>query len=435
MRALGILGRRAGAPARRRGVVIQPYRGYGTRQEIFLIGRVLRQPGLGPVAAGGTIAAGLLNLLRRALQWGLAEVQVKARLGPDEQTVTTDRDGYFRIHMPLSKPPDAGACWHHVHLELVERRVHGCTADQAKASGKVFVPPSDARFVVISDIDDTVVVTGVANKLKMMWRLFFESAESRVAYAGVGAFYRALHAGASLGHGLNPILYVSRGPWSLYDVLEAFFRRHDIPVGPILFLREWGLTLQRPLPPKAKDHKLTLIRRMLDLYETLPFILVGDSGQKDPEIYADIVRAHPERVAAVYIRNVKSSPARVRAIEGLAKEVAEAGSTMMLADDSYAMAKHAFAHGFMSGFGLADVMRGQRQDLPAPTPDDALAQPPPERVAAASPHETREVVERGEVAQALKSRPDGAEPPVVVESGQEGPGRKRAKLGAADPGP
>ena len=63
------------------------------------------------------------------------------------------------------------------------------------------------------------------------------------------------------------MLYVSRAPWSIYEVLDGFFRQHDIPVGPVLFLREWGMTLQRPLPRRGKAHKLELIRRMLDLYQ------------------------------------------------------------------------------------------------------------------------------------------------------------------------
>ena len=172
--------------------------------------------------------------------------------------------------------------------------------------------------MVISDIDDTVMHTGVASKAMMLWRLFMQGAESRVAFPGVAAFLRALHAGAS-GAEHNPMLYVSRAPWTNYEVLDAFFRLHGIPVGPLLFLREWGLTVQSPLPRRGKGHKLELIRNMLALYRDLPFVLVGDSGQRDPEIYAQVVREHPGRVLAVYVRNVSRDPERVRAIEALAR--------------------------------------------------------------------------------------------------------------------
>jgi phosphatidate phosphatase APP1 len=97
-----------------------------------------------------------------------------------------------------------------------------------------------------------------------------------------------LHAGTS-GDQQNPMLYVSRAPWGIYEVLEEFFDRHGIPVGPILFLREWGVSWTSPLPRKAEDHKRELIHNMLALYGDLPFVLIGDRGQHDPEIYRQIV--------------------------------------------------------------------------------------------------------------------------------------------------
>ena len=172
-----------------------------------------------------------------------------------------------------------------------------------RASGQVFIPPAQCRCVVISDIDDTVMRTGVANKLKMLWRLFVADAASRVAFPGAAALYRALHAGAA-GNEANPMLYVSRAPWGIYEMLTEFFHRHAIPEGPVMFLREWGLSWRHPLPRRAEDHKRDLIDHMLRLYADLPFVLIGDSGQHDPEVYAEIVAEHPGRVVAVYIRNV-----------------------------------------------------------------------------------------------------------------------------------
>ncbi|WP_419539944.1 App1 family protein [Methylobacterium oryzae] len=203
---------------------------------------------------------------------------------------------------------------------------------------------------MVSDIDDTVMRTGVANKLKMLWRLFVEDAESRVAFPGVAALYRALHAGAGGDEG-NPMLYVSRAPWGLYEMLSEFFQRHGIPAGPVLFLREWGLSWTHPLPRRATDHKQALIRHMLALYRDLPFVLIGDSGQHDPEVYAQVVEENPGRVLAVYIRNVSRDSARVEEIVRLAGAVARAGSSLVLAADSVAMAEHAAAIGLIAETG------------------------------------------------------------------------------------
>lgn len=135
---------------------------------------------------------------------------------------------------------------------------------------------------------------------------------------------------------------------------------NDIPEGPLLFLRYWGITLDHPLPRRARDHKLNLIRQMLTLYKDLPFILIGDSGQKDPEIYARIVREFPGRILAVYIRNVSRVPERVRFIEALAEETARADTPLILADDSRIMAEHAARKGFIAGEGLVEVVSACR---------------------------------------------------------------------------
>lgn len=186
----------------------------------------------------------MIDLARRFLRRGIADATVVARFCGAERELTTDRDGYFRVHMRPAQPPPADRLWHRMTLELI-------SPARLEAQGEVFVPPRSCSHVVISDIDDTVMDTGVANKLRMLWRLFLQGAESRVAFPGMAALLRALHRGAS-GVELNPMLYVSRGPWSIYEMLDEFFRLHAIPVGPLLFLREWGLTLRSPLPRRAE---------------------------------------------------------------------------------------------------------------------------------------------------------------------------------------
>ncbi len=380
-------------------VIVQPYRGYGSREEIFLIGRVFRQP----VFGGGQEDLGrdLVDLLRRFLRWGQRDATLIARFCGTEERITTDRDGYFRIHLRPAQPPPVGRLWHRIALELVEPA-------KVTAEGLLFVPPDACRHVVISDIDDTVVHTGVANKLLMLWRLFMQGPRSRVAFPGMAALLRALHEGGSGRSELNPMLYVSRAPWGIYEVLDEFFRLHRIPVGPILFLREWGLTLQNPLPKRAPDHKLHLIRNMLALYRELPFVLIGDSGQRDPEVYTRIVHEHPGRVRAIYIRNVSRDPGRHRAIEELARQVVAAGSTLLLAADSLAMAEHAAEHGLISGAARSAVLQELAEDEVPPRPAGATER--------GRPGSLEDRLETG--------RGDGAPPSVVVEGGRrDGPPR------------
>lgn len=332
------------------------------------MGRIFRQPRVSPKVRQGRLGRHLVDLGRRIVRHGAPGIPVKADYGGSQQQLTTDRFGYFCVDLRLKKPLASSHLWHRLSLEAAGEGA------PCRSTGAFFLPPPQARYVVISDIDDTVIFTGVANKLKMLWRLFFQGARQRVAFPGVAAFYQALHGGVS-GKEFNPMLYVSRSPWGLYELLEEFFHLHAIPAGPILFLREWGITRRRPFPIRAKEHKLTLIRRMLSVYDTLPFILIGDSGQRDPEIYAQIVREHPGRVLAIYVRHV-SGASRRRAIEPLAREVVAAGSTLLLAVDTQAMAQHAAEHGFIS----PEALEAAPQQAPNLHPTRKLSRPTRSRI-------------------------------------------------------
>lgn len=346
-----------GRPVRRArgrgGIVLQPYRGYGSPERAFLIGRVFHQRSATPMQGAWDIRRQLRDVMRRLVRRPAADVLVRGETLGARAEARTDADGYFRLEWSF----DDGAArsdrlWHPVALKLA--------GDVAiEAVGEIYVPPPRARFAVISDIDDTVMHTGVANKLGMMWRLFVSNAESRTAFPGVAAFYRALHAGAS-GDECNPMLYVSRAPWGIYEVLEEFFQRRNIPIGPVLFLREWGVSWRSPLPRRAEDHKRVLIEAIMAVYDALPVVLIGDSGQHDPEIYRRSVERYGARVLAVYIRDVSPHDARIRdEIAAMEAAIREAGSHLVLAADTVAMAEHAARLGLVAPEAV-EVIRGRQ---------------------------------------------------------------------------
>lgn len=354
-KGLGRLARRAGASAPRvwsRGdVAMQPYRGYGSVTRAFVIGRVFRQGSVTPAKGAGDIRRQLRDIRRRLLRRSVEGATVRGVLFGTEVTAQTDADGYFRLEWRIETPPVDPGRWAEARLTL-EGPVH------IEASVEVYIAPPTARYAVISDIDDTVMKTGVANKLLMAWRLFVEDADDRTAFPGVATLYRALHAGTGGDEG-NPMLYVSRAPWGLYDVLDEFFRRQDIPGGPILFLREWGVTWRKPFPRKAEDHKRALIDAIMETYADLPFVLIGDSGQHDPEVYRDVVDRHGGRVRAIYIRDVKGAASRAQDRAILSEAVAAAGSEMIVAADTLAMAEHAARIGLIAPEAIDAVRERQ----------------------------------------------------------------------------
>jgi phosphatidate phosphatase APP1 len=328
------------------------YRGYGNASQLFFIGRVIEEMGLHENPR--TLWQTLQNIYRRLAARSIAGAQVVVRYQEYQQRFVSDVDGFFKACLKPQNPIDTTRLWHNVQLELIVPQDTTAVAAVREQQVTVLVPSHRSRFIIISDIDDTVVFTGVAHKIKMLWTLFATSAKSRIPFPGVITFYHALFNGFS-GHEHNPLIYISRGPWVLYDVLETFFQQHQIPIGPVMFLRDWGLSPKHPLPRRSPGHKRSLIEQILKMYPSLPLILIGDSGQRDPEIYSDVVRSHPDRILAVYIRNVSRKSRRLAAIKQLEKAVEDSGSSLLLATDTAAMAHHAATQGWIPPESLTAI--------------------------------------------------------------------------------
>ena len=400
-------------------VRIRPYRGYGTAEEIYLKGRVLEGTELPPAGEEDSLWDNLVNTFKRFESDEIPHARLKARFAGDEVEVTADEEGFFEAVLHPRETLPAGQLWHAVTLDLLEPQRPG--HPPVSAVGEVFIPPPGAQFGVISDIDDTVVQTGATHLLQMARTVFLGNARTRLPFKGVGAFYRALFQGTVEG-AVNPLFYVSSSPWNLYGLLSEFFQLQDIPFGPVLFLRDWGISEDELLPLGHRSHKLQSIRRVLDLYKDLPFILIGDSGQEDPEIYAEIVNLFPQRIHAIYIRNVSHGLARPRAIEELAKRLAEAGSTLVLAEDTLPMAKHAAEQGWISPDSLASIEADKRADE---APASALEKLLGEEEKPEAPSVAVETGEEEEAARAVEAAEaagkEARQPPTVVIEGEEEP--------------
>jgi phosphatidate phosphatase APP1 len=329
---------------------IMPYRGFGNATRALVMGRALRDPGLTEAAVTDSWARNLVNSYKRIETDELAGARIRATLGAISEELVTDNEGFFRATLPLSTPPapDAGH-WHEVRLELIDPIVEG---GQPAANAQTLIPPVDAEFGIISDLDDTVIQTGATNVLRMVRATLLGNARTRIPFAGVAAFYAALQRGGT-GTGFNPVFYVSSSPWNLYDVLEQFLALQNIPSGPTL-LRDWGMSLDR-IPFGHAEHKISSIRTILDMYPGMRFILIGDSGQEDPEIYREVVREYPGRVLCAYIRDVTPRGPRAAALPSVVKEVEAAGSNMIVAADTIVVARHAAGAGWIAADALEKI--------------------------------------------------------------------------------
>ena len=273
---------------------IVTYRGFGTAEHAVLRGRVLEASVLERSLPADSTFRSFRRMLRRFFSRELPDASVRAELGDGRVSGTTDDEGYFDMTVVLPRPRAAGD-WQTAEVEVVAAPVRGLVP--VRATAELLIPGKAAELGIISDIDDTVLQTHVTQRLKMIWVTLSGSAFTRMPFEGTSELYHALAAGLS-GHANNPVFYVSKSPWNLYDFLVDFLDHHHLPRGPLL-LRDMGL---REAPPV--DHKSAAVCQLLDTYPTLPFVLLGDSGERDPEIYLETAARYPGRIRAIYIRDL-----------------------------------------------------------------------------------------------------------------------------------
>ena len=339
-------------------VMVQPYISYGTHDKLFLLGRILEDKGIKSAGEDDSLWKNFRNAWRRFDSDEVAGAKLRASFRGQECELESDSEGFFRSWFQLDEPlPDDASSFQEVEVTL-EAPLRG-GQDPYSTLCEVMVPKRNAEFGIISDMDDTVLQTGATNVLSMAKKSIFGNARTRLPFAGVTAFYQALH------RDLNPVFYVSSSPWNLYDVLADFLDLNDIPVGP-LTLRDWGISPTEIFPTSHGDHKIEAIRSILDTYPDMSFILIGDSGQEDPEIYRDIVHDYSERILGVYIRDVTQLFRRTQRINELAREVEAAGSQLNLAETTTEAAEHAAERGWIDKEWLEHIRARQEKDEQQP---------------------------------------------------------------------
>ena len=341
---------------RQEPVQVLPYRGFGTEETVWLQGRVLENETELP-QDDDNLWQNMVRMFKRYESDEVPGAHLSITSNGTRLEVESDAEGYFQAE--VTAPPAAadGGIYRQLRCELVEPFPVG-VEESKEAIGEVVVPGPDAELLVVSDIDDTVMKTGAADFLKMSRTIFLNNARTRLPFAGVAPFYRALHAGK------NPIVYVSSSPWNLYELFDGFLEHHGLPRGPIL-LKEFGVDEEKLIKTGHSDHKTGWIRRLMEIYPQLPLILIGDSGQQDPWIYREVVLEAPERFRAVYLRDVTETK-RDESVREVAAEVEGAGVPMFLVEDTVAAAEHAAENGWISEEALGEIERAREEDRGEP---------------------------------------------------------------------
>lgn len=338
---------------RTEGVRIVPYRGWVAPEKAVVIGRAIQSD----LALEQRLDRSP-RLVRVAYE-RFATLQAKSvavRVAWREHTVTctSDRAGFVDVSFALdgSRPTQT------TRAEMIAAD----SADAAAAASDVLAFNPRAPLGVISDIDDTVLETELTNPWKRSLQLIYSEQRMRLPFDGIAALYQAF------AHDDNPIFYVSNAPWNLYGHVLELLDHHDIPKGPLL-LRDSGIverTLRDTMDGSVLVHKQRALRRILEDFPRLPFVMIGDSSRRDPLRYVEAAEAYPGRVAAIYIRRVHGILASRRPLEQLQERARRAGVELLIADDTVTIAKHAASRGFVPRADVSRVREGKREDEQAP---------------------------------------------------------------------
>lgn len=299
-------------------VYIIPYRSYGTFSHLYLKGRVLDNEPL-KIVKDQSVFKTIKNTWKQFDSFEIPQAALELQIHDKLKIHTeTSDEGYFLIDKNLKENLSEEASeegW--IKFEVFYRNElepkTQLLADPFE--GEFLIPSPEAEFGIISDIDDTILQTGVTSFLK--WRLLKNSlltnAYARIPLKNAPDLYQKLHLGKS-GKNKNPVFYLSNSPWNLYEYLKLFLDYNKFPKGPIL-LRDLRTPFEAAIKPE-KPHKQKEITNILKTYPDLKFILIGDSGEHDATIYTEIAAQYSDRILAIYLRSVRHEKRmeRVRSI-------------------------------------------------------------------------------------------------------------------------
>jgi phosphatidate phosphatase APP1 len=207
------------------------------------------------------------------------------QVGDHTFTFLADRGGVIDTTVDLTLTPG----WHDLWLSVGE---------EDPVRSEVLIVTPDTALGVVCDIDDTIMVTALPRPFLAAWNSFVRDEHARRPVPGMAVLLERINR----QYPGIPFIYLSTGAWNVHPTLTRFLTRHLYPPGSLL-LTDWGPTSDRWFRSGQK-HKYDNLRRLVHTFPGVKWILVGDDGQHDEDIYADFAREYPENVRAIAIREL-----------------------------------------------------------------------------------------------------------------------------------
>jgi len=283
---------------------IKLYRGYANKNELVVFGHVVEKYPSGDhkyTRKGFRYARTIIQLFSIKT---IPNLKLILRVGSLVAETTAEEDGYFRFQVPFNEPWESG--WHTFEVS-VDDEVDGHKYQVTRQ--EEFFLPYTSSYGIISDIDDTFLISHSRRSFKKLFVLLSKNVQARKPFDDVVKHYQLLSF-ASRVHPLatnNIFFYVSSSEWNLYDMIVRFAELNGLPKA-ILKLKKIKSGLDDFVMTGAGEHghKLRKIQNIINFYPELQFILLGDDSQKDPEIYEQICSQFPANIRAVYIRQTRT---------------------------------------------------------------------------------------------------------------------------------
>ena len=326
------------------------YRGYGNRDNVFMSGRLVKSYGLKHTGEGVKRFWNILAMLERYMTPGIPGVELEVSFNGKHVKAITDYRGFFEVCFTHVDVENFTESWLKGQVRFLTN-IHRSVNTDDVFETEILIPSKKSEFGVISDIDDTFLISYSTSFFLKIKQLLWKNAFTRKAFSGASVFYNALLKGFE-NEGKNPFFYVSSSDWNLYDLLTDFCNHHGIPKG-VFFLNDFrkrdSLKFKFWKGGLLKHgHKKEKIETIFETYPNLKFILLGDSGQKDAEIYQEISEQYANRILSIYIRDIGSDSRKEKVLEiaQLLKE--NYGITMLLMEHSDKGAEHALQQKYVA---------------------------------------------------------------------------------------
>lgn len=284
-----------------RNLEIRLYRSYGNEGTVYVKGRVVKAENQRPENPSDS---SLLNFWRNLTSLSVKEipnVKVALSLNGQTQELISDKEGM--IQAPLQSFGSLTPGLHTLEARLVPGQPY-----QAKASQETLVVQAERNPTVgfVSDIDDTIKISNVTNKLKSLRRLLFSNAYTVGPVPGTAVLYQILDQRLDGQSNNGDAHYLSGSPLNLASSIYTFMDFRQYPKGSV-DLKKWGFSEGDDNPIHQENYKTEKLRQLFQAFPQRSFYLFGDSGEKDPEIYKTIAQEFPGRVKGIFINNVTRS--------------------------------------------------------------------------------------------------------------------------------